>query len=867
MATALPRPAFAAAPPSYGQATSLANANVWRSPLVGVALALTTGIVLDRYLSLPLAFSLLTAGTCLLAWLAARTARHAGLPLLYLALTGVAVGAAYHHWYAEVYPADDIGHFVTTEARPARLRGVIEEEPIISRQPLFSPLQSHERTNPTFAVVRVTELRQDDAWIPVSGRVRLVVTAELRGLHVGDRIETVGRLAAPHGPGNPGEGDYAAVLHDQRIRAQMVLQEAPEGVTRLAEGWRWSFFGHLAVLRGWGQDVMRQSLGSDVSGLAMALLLGEGSTLTREDWQKYVRTGVIHILAISGQHLVVLALFIGGILRLLAVRRRTGGILVALLLLSYALLVGGRPPVLRSAVTVCATCLGFALHRSVLPANCFALAWLVVALLNPLDGFNTGCQLSFLAVALLYWGPGHWLTLARYPLNLGLMYVYWAMDPRLPLEKDPLDGLLHETRPLWQKGLLWVGRQVFASYVIALFIWLLVAPLVAARYHLVSPLGIVIGPPLTVLTSIALVGGFLLLLAAAVCPPLICVFAWGTQGSLRACTWIVDVADALPGGSWYVGTIPEWWVWIFYVALLALLTQKSLQRPRRWAVPIGVAWFCVGLLSGSIRPSSDALRCTFLAVGHGGCTVLETPDGRTLLYDAGALAGPDVTRLRIAPFLWHRGIRRLDEVFLSHADLDHFNGLPALLERFVVGQVTCTPSFAEKTTPGVRETLAAIERHAIPTRVVHAGDRLSAGEVEIEVLHPPARGPEGTENARSLVLLVRHAGHSLLLTGDLEGPGMERVLALPPLSVDILMAPHHGSRTANTPELATWGRPKVVVSCEGPPRGPKRAAEPYSERGAQFLGTWLHGAIAIQSRENELVVETFQSGQRFVVQP
>src|SRR5262249_31522334 len=152
-------------------------------------------------------------------------------------------------------------------------------------------------------------------------------------------------------------------------------------------------------------------------------------------------------------------------------------------------------------------------------------------------------------------------------------------------------------------------------------------------------------------------------------------------------------------------------------------------------------------------------------------------EGRTLLYDAGALAGPDVTRRQIAPFLWNRGIRRIDEVFLSHADLDHFNGLPSLLERFTVGRVTCTPSFADRTIGGVRLTIDALEKHKIPRQVVWAGDRLTSGSVEMEVLHPPEKGPTGPENARSLVLLLRHAGHSILLTGDLEKAGLERVLS------------------------------------------------------------------------------------------
>src|SRR5262249_17291820 len=160
----------------------------------------------------------------------------------------------------------------------------------------------------------------------------------------------------------------------------------------------------------------------------------------------------------------------------------------------------------------------------------------------------------------------------------------------------------------------------------------------------------------------------------------------------------------------------------------------------RWVAAAGVVWLCVGLVGSGERPAADELRCTFLAVGHGGCTVLETPDGRILLYDAGALSGPDVTRWQIAPFLRSRGVRRIDGVFPSHAELDPFNGLPALLERFAVGQVSCTPTFADKPAPGVPVTLAAIQRHQVPVRIIQAGDRLRAGDVAIDVLHPPAVG-------------------------------------------------------------------------------------------------------------------------------
>jgi competence protein ComEC len=255
---------------------------------------------------------------------------------------------------------------------------------------------------------------------------------------------------------------------------------------------------------------------------------------------------------------------------------------------------------------------------------------------------------------------------------------------------------------------------------------------------------------------------------------------------------------------------------------------------------------------------------TFVAVDHGGCTVIETPDGRVLLYDAGTISGPDVTRRQIAPFLWSRGIRRIDEVFLSHADLDHFNGLPALLDRFAVGQVTCTRTFSDKSTPGVAATLDALDRHRVPIRTATAGDHFSAGEVEIDVLHPLTDGPPGVENVRSLVLLVRHRGHTILLTGDLEGPGIDAVVGRPVPPIDVLMTPHHGSGANRADELADWARPRLVVACQGRHDAGKAEAV-YRRKGIPYWASWPDGAITVRSHATGLTAETFATGRREVV--
>ena len=832
---------------TIGQRTdSLSADSFLRAPLFPFALAGTAGIVLDRYAFIPLLPSLLFAMAGMLTWAITFIGGKPGLAVVYLAVSAAALGASYHHAYRYVYAADDIGEFATTDARPAQVRGVLDEEPRIQWQPPQSSLQSIPgRTDSTVAVMGVSQLRQADDWLAISGRARLIVAGHLDGLHVGDEIEAIGRLATPRRPANPGEFDYASYLLDQRVRAELVVVKTPDGVTRLGRGWPWSLAGWLAVLRGWAQRTLDQAMPPEQSGVATALLLGESSSMTRQDWDKYIHTGVIHVLAISGQHLMVLALFLWWSVRLLGIRRGRAAWFVALFLLGYSLLAGGRPPVMRSAVMVCVYCGGLILRRRAPLANSFALAWLIVASLNPTDIFNAGCQLSFLSVAALYWGTSRWFR----------------------RNNDPLERLVEPSRPVWQRFSLRLARAIGWSYAVTFVIWLCLLPLVVYHYQVFSLAGLVIGPPLALLTSIALIAGFLLLLAGAVCPLAMMPFAFIVRSCMAACDGLVNLSEGIPGSYFYLATVPDWWVWLFYPGFLAVLILESLQRHWRRVALGGVVWLCVGLFSAVIALPADELRCTFLAVGHGGCTVLETPDGRTLLYDAGALGGPDVARRQIAPYLWYRGIRRIDEVFLSHADLDHFNGLCALLDRFAVGQVTHTPTFPDKNAPGVQLTLAVLERHRVPKRAVRAGDRLEADDVQFEVLHPPPVGPEGNENARSLVLLVRHAGHTVLLTGDLEGPGLARVLMLPAVRADVLMAPHHGSRTANTAELARWARPKVVISCEGPPPGPARPAEPYTAMGAIFLGTWPHGAVTVRSHASGLIVETFQNGHRFAVRP
>jgi competence protein ComEC len=815
----------------------------WQSPFLLLTGAVTAGIVADRFSHTNLALDLAVVTLGLAAWAFSFRRQKPEIAIGCLLLVSGGLGAAYHHFRHDVFAADDIGWHATPEARPIQARGVLDEEPAILAQQAANPLTSVPHGDSTVAVISVSQIRSGDDWHAASGRARLTVAGHLHDIHGGDEVEIVGRLIAPRRPENPGEADYAGFLQDRGIRALIVVAKTRDGVTRLHQTWPGTVHGWVGFIRGWGARSLANALPPEQSGLAAALLLGEGTAMTSAEWEKYIRTGVIHVLAISGQHLAILAGFFWWVQRLLHTRRRHFAIFVGLFLVGYALLTGGQPPATRAAVMVGVECLAFLVGRQPWGINSLALAWLMVAAINPTDIFGAGCQLSFISVALLNLGIGQWFR----------------------RDLDPLERLFRKSQPRWERTLRDVGRKLATAYATTLFMWLILAPLVATHYHLVSPVGILIGPPVIILSALALIAGFLLLLAAFCCSPLVPLLAIPTRFSLAGCDWLVRAAEQTPFAYWYVPDLPNWWVIGVYLGLIGVLLSESLRRAWRSVCLAGLGWAVLGLLILTIRPSTDELRCTFLAVGHGGCTVLETPDGRTLLYDTGSLSGPDVTRRQIAPYLWQRGIRRIDEVFISHADLDHFNGLLDLAARFSIGQVTCTPTFAGKETESTRLTLVGLEQRRIPMRVVHAGARLAAESVTIDVLHPPANGPEGNENTRSLVLLIRHAGHTVLLTGDLEGAGQRRILAMSPPAVDVLMAPHHGSAAANGLDLAVWARPRVVISCESAPRGPTRPAEPYSAHGAHFFGTWPHGAITLRSHASGLILETFASKQQLVI--
>lgn len=240
-----------------------------------------------------------------------------------------------------------------------------------------------------------------------------------------------------------------------------------------------------------------------------------------------------------------------------------------------------------------------------------------------------------------------------------------------------------------------------------------------------------------------------------------------------------------------------------------------------WAL-CGAAYFSAGLFvrSGDLHdePAAGELRLTALAVGAGSCNIVELPDGRTMVIDAGSSTLADPVGRCIEPFLRRRGITRIDTLILSHANYDHFSAAADLLPRYRARQTCLAPQFLADSAgnAAAARLLRTLDAHGPPPRLLVAGDRLQLGPVtRLDVLWPH-QDADVTANESSLVLRLSHAGRSILFTGDIESTAQGHLLEDGvDLRADVLIAPHHGSFEPTTAAFLRAVDPRAVISSNG----------------------------------------------------
>ncbi len=613
----------------------------------------------------------------------------------------------------------------------------------------------------------------------------------------GERWQLRVRLKRPHGLMDAGAFDYAGWSFRNGIDAVGYVRHGIGRRIAPAAGYpilRWRAAVEAALRKAVGHDPQR--------GLLEAVTVGDRADVSTAAWQILTRTGTVHLVAISGLHIGLVAglvfTLVGGLWGALGLSARaparSAAIVAALAVaLAYAALAGFSLPTRRAVLMLAAYAVATLWrreHRRYAPLELAALAILVT---DPPAVLAPGFWLSCAAVAALLYvvparGPqgrvGRWLGV-QWRLTLGLL-------PLLALAFGRMST---------------VGPAANLIAVPVFTLWVVPAALIGAVLAPLWPQG----------AATAFGGGM-----------------WGVHGLIA----VLARLAALPWAQVALAQPPLWALAVAVLGAALLLAPRGV--PGRW---LGLA-LCVPLLWPPLpQPAAGAFSLTLLDVGQGLSAIVRTR-AHTLVYDTGPSYhdGRDAARSVVIPYLRARGAGRPDRLIVSHEDDDHAGGLPTLRAAFPGMQVLT----------GARDIFRQLEPCL-------AGQHWRWDGVDFDVLSPRADGP-GRGNDASCVLRVSSEGGSALLTGDIEAPAERRLLARygAGLAADVLVVPHHGSTSSSTADFVRAVHPAFALFPVGYLnrwRFPKaRVVARYRRIGATLLRTDTAGAIHMRFTEDGVTV-------------
>lgn len=700
---------------------------------------------------------------------------------------------------------------------------------------LERPGRSTERTR---LVVGVQTVLEKGRWEESTGHVQVSVSECEQPWGRGDELEAELHLERPGNFGNPGEFDYEAYL---ALRGIYVTAFSSSDAAWQRRTGGWTPAGVLERWRDGIASVMDRTLEGPDREILAALIIG-GTDLAPATRERYARTGLSHVLSISGLHMSLVAGAGFAVSRWLLCRSEwlllrasvpklaVGIALIPVLL--YAGLAGGTVPTLRSLL------MGVLLAGAVLVdrrhhwlANLSAAA-LVISLIWPGSVFDISFQLSFTAVLAIV-------------LGMRRLTLWWSVWEEAHLVR--LRG------PAWRRvrvAVMYVGVSLCASAG--------TLPLTAWHFNLVSCIG-----PLANLVLVPVLGFApvsLGLLGALAAPFSVAAATWFIAAAgvvVHLADTLVAVAAGLPGAALYVVTPSLFELIVVYGALVALLLRP---RPRRLLLTGCVLLLCIDAACWyAWRYHRSGLRITFLSVGHGDCTIVEFPGSEVLVVDGGGLSPTfDVGQRVVAPYLWKRKIGRVGTLALTHPDFDHYGGLVFLAREFDPDELWWNGIRGEG--PRFEAFWKSVHKQGIPQIAVRRGFRRKIGGVDVLALAPEVTG--GSDNDRSLTLRLRYGPTVVLLPGDMEQSGERRLAAAlgPLLQSRILKVPHHGSVTSSTTPFLDAVAPEMAVVSSGRNRrfGLPHASvmDAYRARGISVLRTDREGAVILDIGPNGTVMVT-----------
>ena len=716
------------------------------------------------------------------------------------------------------------------------------------------PERSRGRTQ---LLIRSQKVILSNRQIPVQGSLLIFLKEEERSLRVGDYLRFSCKLYTPHGFHNPGGFSYERHLAFERIHTIGFLSEE-KGLVKLGEGYKNLFHLQMESWRNHIRQFLEREANPLSSGISKALVLGDQEDIPEEVKEHFIITGIAHLLAISGDHLGIVALLSFSLLTWILKRseyllltidiKKWAAALTLPCLLLYTFIAGGGISVIRATIMVITFFFSILFNRERNLLHTLALAAFLILIFSPPSLFDVSFQLSFLAV-------------------LSILYLV----PRI-LRDLKHEGLFLFTKTSWKKIIL---RYIPLSLLVTgVAIWG-TAPFVALHFNRFSPIGF-----FTNLFIIPWVG--FLIVPLSLIASLFSFFFYPFASLLIHINDLITLIllkvvaffASIPYASIFVSTPTVFEIILFYLLLFCAVHLRKGKKIRYIFAGLCIV-FIFNLAFWNLKDLFQKdLRLTFIDVGHGDSILIEFPKGKRMLIDGGGLYEDrfDIGKNVIAPFLWKKKIRRIDTLVLTHPDPDHLKGLNFIASQFSIGQFWDN-GFRTESEPYLQLKKILVENkiktqslnEEVPSQIING--------VEISFLNPPALNATQRKvrnlwdlNNSSLVMKLRFKNVSALLAGDIGKEAEGRMLRKDvSLRADILKIPHHGSSSSSSPLFLERVKPTYAILSVGE-RNIGRLPHPevlkrYLQWSSRVLRTDKHGAITVMTDGENIEVKTFLKGE------